>query len=56
MARDDNGQRERDCPVCGFEMMPPKNVLPGAKNQPAFSCHGCGVTALGDHSPKSGQR
>jgi hypothetical protein len=54
MGRDDNGQR--DCPVCGSEMILPKHVLPGSKNPPAFSCHGCGVTAFGDHSPKLTRR
>jgi hypothetical protein len=50
MERDDNGQR--NCPACGSEMMPPKQAFPGAKGPPTFSCHGCGVTSFGDHSPK----
>jgi hypothetical protein len=54
MARDDNGPR--DCPACGCEMMPRKKVPPGVKNPPAFSCQGCGVTAIGDHLPKLGRR
>jgi hypothetical protein len=51
MARDDNRQQERDCPVCGSQMMPIKNALPGANNPQAFSCYGCSVTAFGDHLP-----
>ena len=49
MARDNN--RLRNCPACGAEMTPVKNAPLKAGNPPAFSCHGCGVTAFGDSSP-----
>jgi hypothetical protein len=48
--------RQRDCPACGHEMMPPKKGPLQANNPPAFSCYACGVTTLGDHSPKLDRR
>ncbi len=47
-----DGKGRRDCPVCGLEMMPSKSAVAIPDKPPAFSCRGCGITALGEHVPK----